>query len=82
LDELGQDNCPICLENIFENNPNENNLNSQQRLREKAWDMLKEDFNVTILCSHVFNWKCLVGWCSTHTTTRVLDAIASEIDNS
>ena len=21
-----------------------------------------KDFNITILCCHTFNWKCLVGW--------------------
>lgn len=52
-DDLNQSNCPICLEPIFEE--------VGERHIEKPWDS-NEDFNLTILCSHTFNWKCLLGW--------------------
>jgi len=29
---------------------------------EKPWDPESEDFLVTILCCHTFNWKCLSAW--------------------
>ena len=35
---------------------------SSERPVEKQWDTVLDDFNVTILCCHTFNFKCLVGW--------------------
>lgn len=34
---------------------------SNEKLIEHHWD-IEEDFNISILCSHTFNWMCLLGW--------------------
>ena len=77
-DDIDQVNCPICLENIFEvqnscktaksivsGDPKfekSQSAASDSRQGEKVWDLELEDFNITILCCHTFNQKCLDGW--------------------
>ena len=35
-------------------------MRSSDRQCEQQWDYVKQDFNVTILCCHTFNWRCLI----------------------
>jgi hypothetical protein len=70
---MGQVNCPICFESIFDESEEQKtggiiktkspaNAKSVERDMEKPWDPESEDFLVTILCCHTFNWKCLSAW--------------------
>lgn len=71
-DHMEQINCPICLEDIFTDGkkPNPPIMRSSDRQYEQQWDSVNQDFNITILCCHTFNWRCLVGW-GGHETNQV-----------
>lgn len=57
-DDLDQNQCPICLEDIYEKEGG-NQQQSEGRQIEKIWE---SDFNITILCCHTINFMCLQKW--------------------
>jgi len=44
---------------------------------EKQWDPTCEDFNISILCCHTFNQRCLIGW-----SGNEMSALRSSGDNT